>query len=102
MGNASGTPFTPVTANAVGIRPPSTVIGADAATVKKKMCPTPSRRRASPSWPEPTICDPNSSRHTGEPDRTDTNEAPPEGGAPHPGAPISSSSDTHGGGHHVL
>src|SRR6266545_3836136 len=45
---------------------------------------------------------PNSSRHTGEPDRTDTNEAPPEGGAPHPGAPISSSSDTHGGGHHVL
>src|SRR5437763_649718 len=47
MRNDSGTAVTPLTANVVVTPPPSTVSGAEAATVKKTMCTTPSRRRRS-------------------------------------------------------
>jgi hypothetical protein len=47
MRNDNGTAVTPVTANVVVTPPPSTVSGAEAATVKKTMCTTPRRLRRS-------------------------------------------------------
>ena len=47
MRNDNGTAVTPLTANVVVTPPPNTVSGAEAATVKKTMCTTPSRLRRS-------------------------------------------------------